>query len=324
MTLLRFIWGARQVTGTFQNIVGLAGGVGGAKFLQGLAGAVPNESLTGIINTADDFELYGLHISPDVDTVMYTLAGIANPATGWGIAGDTRATLDGIAAYGEDPWFLVGDRDFSTHILRTDRMRKGASLSEVTAGLASALGVGMRLLPMTDDRVRTQVKVEDGWLDFQEYFVGRQHADRVIDVAFDGIVNALPAPGVLEAMREADLIFFCPSNPVVSIGPIVAVPGVRAAIAESRAPVVCISPIVAGKALKGPAAGMLGQRGFDVSALGVAEFYGDLVDVMVIDDADAVLASSIEALGKQVIVLQTIMGDRDDRVRFADDVLAGL
>jgi LPPG:FO 2-phospho-L-lactate transferase len=313
-----------QVTGTFENIVGLAGGVGGAKFLQGLAGAVPNDTLTGIVNTADDFELYGLHISPDVDTVMYTLAGIANPATGWGIAGDTRATLDGIAAYGEAPWFLLGDRDFSTHILRTDRLRQGASLSEVTAGLSRALGIGMRIVPMSDDRVRTLVQVEDGWLDFQEYFVGRQHADAVIDVAFDGIESARPAPGVFESIQHADLVFFCPSNPIVSIGPILSVPGVREAIVGSPAPVVCVSPIVGGKALKGPAAGMLAQRGFEVSALGVARYYGDLVDVMVIDEVDATLAPAIEALGKRVIVLQTIMGDREDRVRFANDVLARL
>lgn len=309
---------------TLRSIVGLAGGVGGAKFLQGLAGAVPDGDLTAIVNTADDFELYGLHISPDVDTVMYTLAGIANPATGWGIAGDTRATLDGIAAYGEDLWILVGDRDFSTHILRTHRMRDGETLAEVTAGLSSALGVPMRILPMTNDPVRTQIRVEDGWLDFQSYFVGRQHADVVQDVAFDGVDVARPAPGVIDSLLDADVIVFCPSNPVVSIGPILALDGVSEAIRRSRAPVVCISPIVGGKALKGPAAGMLEQRGYEVSALGVAEYYGDLVDVMVIDEADAALAPAIEKLGKRVLVLQTVMGDRDDRIRFANDVLAAL
>lgn len=313
-----------EVSEDYRNIVGLAGGVGGAKFLQGLAGVVASDNLTAIVNTADDFELYGLHISPDVDTVMYTLAGIANPETGWGIAGDTRATLDGIAAYGEDPWFLLGDRDFATHIVRTDRLRQGQSLSEVTAGMADALGIGMRILPMTDDRVRTMIRVADGWLDFQDYFVGRRHADTVLDVGFDGIDMARPAPGVKEALLEADLILIAPSNPVVSIGPILDVPGMQEAINEAKAPVVCVSPIVGGKALKGPAAGMLEGKGHEVSAFGVAEYYGDLVDVMVIDEQDAHLAPAIEGLGKQVIVLQTVMGGTDDRIRFATDVMAAL
>ncbi len=306
------------------KVVGLAGGVGGAKFLQGLAGVVANDNLTAVVNTADDFELYGLSISPDVDTVMYTLAGIANPATGWGIEGDTRHTLDGIAVYGEDPWFLVGDRDFATHITRTHWLRQGATLSEVTARMAKALGIGLRLMPMSDEPVRTLVKVEEGWLGFQDYFVGRRHADTVHDVAFDGIDQARPAPGVKDAILQANLVIFCPSNPVVSIGPILAIPGMREAVAEAKAPVVCISPIVGGKALKGPAAGMLEQQGHEVSAFGVAEFYGDLIDVMVIDEQDAALAPAIERLGKRVIVLQTIMGGRDDRIRFANDVLAAL
>lgn len=316
--------GWSEVSEANAKIVGLAGGVGGAKFLQGLAGVVDNDNLTAIVNTADDFELYGLHISPDVDTVMYTLAGIANPETGWGIAGDTRATLDGIAAYGEDPWFLVGDRDFATHILRTHRLREGEPLSQVIAGMSSALGVGMRVLPMCDGRVRTMIKVVEGWLAFQDYFVGRRHADPVLDVRFDGIETAYPAPGVEEALAAADLIFFCPSNPIVSIGPILSVPGVREAVADAKAPVVCVSPIVGGQALKGPAAGMLAQAGHEVSAYGVAGYYGDLVDVMVIDERDADLASRIEALGKRVVVLQTVMGDRADRVRFAADVMAAL
>jgi LPPG:FO 2-phospho-L-lactate transferase len=312
------------VSGTYNSIVALAGGVGGAKFLQGLAGTLPNERLTAIVNTADDFELYGLYISPDVDTVMYTLAGIANPATGWGIAGDTRQTLDGIAGYGEKPWFLVGDRDFATHILRTDRLRRGETLAEVTAGLSTSLGVAVQIVPMSNEPVRTQVLTDDGWLGFQEYFVGRQHADLVRDVAFKGIEDATLAPGALEAIDSADLIIFCPSNPLVSIAPILEVRGMRKAVRKSSAPVVCISPIVGGKALKGPAAGMLEQRGLDVSALGVAEYYGGLVDIMVIDEEDAALAPLIEETGKRVIVLQTVMGDRDDRVRLASDILANL
>lgn len=300
----------------------LAGGVGGAKFLQGLAGVVEGDNLVAIVNTADDFELYGLSISPDVDTVMYTLAGIANPQTGWGIAGDTRATLDGIAAYGEEPWFLLGDRDFATHILRTQWLREGRTLTDITSRLASGLGVKIRLLPMTDAPVRTLVKVDDGWLGFQDYFVGRQHADDVHDVAFDGIDAAHPAPGVREALETADLVVICPSNPVVSIGPILKVPGMREAVAGSRAPVVCISPIVGGKALKGPAAGMMEAAGYEASPLGVARYYGDLLDVMVIDEQDAALAPAIERMGLRVVVLQTVMGDRDDRVRLASELLA--
>lgn len=315
---------AMRVNSRDLKVVGLAGGVGGAKFVEGLAGVVANDNLAVVVNTADDFALYGLSISPDVDTVMYTLAGIADPVTGWGIAGDTRHTLDGIAAYGEDPWFRVGDRDFATHITRTHWLREGATLSEVTARMTAALGIGVRLLPMSDEPVRTLVKVPEGWLGFQDYFVGRRHEDTVYDVAFDGIDAARPAPGVKEAVLHAELIIICPSNPIVSIGPILAVPGMREAVAEAKAPVVCISPIVGGKALKGPAAGMLEQQGHEVSAFGVAEFYGDLVDIMVIDEQDADLAPAIERLGKRVIVLQTIMGDRDDRIRFANDVLAAL
>jgi LPPG:FO 2-phospho-L-lactate transferase len=255
---------------------------------------------------------------------MYTLAGIANPATGWGIAGDSQQTLDGIARYGEKPWFVVGDRDFATHILRTERLRRGESLAEVTAGLSTALGVNIRIVPMSNEPVRTHVLTDDGWLGFQEYFVGRQHADLVREVAFKGIEGAVPAPGTVDAIGAADLVIFCPSNPLVSIAPILDVRGLREAVQSSPAPVVCISPIVGGKALKGPAAGMLEQRGLDVSALGVAAYYGDLVDIMVIDEQDADLAPAIEDTGKRVIVLQTVMGDRDDRVRLASDILANL
>lgn len=305
-----------------KHVVALAGGVGGAKFLQGLAGVIPGRNLSAIVNTADDFELWGLHISPDVDTVMYTLAGIANPATGWGIAGDTRATLDAIARYGEDTWFLVGDQDFSTHILRTDRLRRGVPLSEVTAQLASALGVECRIIPMSNDPVRTQVLTDDGWLGFQDYFVGRRHEDVVRDVAFQGIEHAAPSPGILASIDAADAIIFCPSNPIVSIAPILGVAGIRDAISASGAPVVCISPIVGGKAIKGPAAGMMKEKELDVSARGIAEYYGDLVAIMVIDEVDAALVPVIEASGVRVEALQTIMGDREDRIRLARDVMA--
>jgi LPPG:FO 2-phospho-L-lactate transferase len=312
------------VTYSNSKIVALAGGVGGAKLVQGLAAVVPAHDLTAIVNTADDFELYGLHISPDLDTVMYTLAGLANPATGWGIAGDSRATLDAIARYGEDPWFLVGDRDFATHILRTQRLRSGQPLSQVLAGLASGLGIDVRLLPMSDDRVATVVRTPDGWLAFQDYFVARRHADDVLDVRFDGITSARPAQGVIAAIETADTILLCPSNPLVSIGPILAVPGIRDAIAASDAMVVAVSPIVGGKALKGPADRMLQSKGIEVSARGVAQYYEGLVDVMVIDEVDQDLAASIEGIGMRVVVRQTIMGDATDRARLASEILQAI
>jgi LPPG:FO 2-phospho-L-lactate transferase len=304
-----------------QKIVALAGGVGGAKLLQGLDGAAPAGAVTAIVNTADDFELYGLRISPDIDTVMYTLAGFANPATGWGIAGDTRATLDAIARYGEDPWFQLGDQDFATHILRTQYLREGATLTEVTLRLASALGIAMPILSMSDDRVATEVRTETGWLPFQDYFVARRHADDVVDVRFDGIEESRPSARVLDVIAAADLIVLCPSNPVVSIGPILAVPGLRDAIDTASAPVVAISPIIGGKALKGPADRMLAAKGIDVSPLGVARFYEGLIDGILIDDEDCALAGSIRGLGVQVEVRNTIMGDRSDRIRLARELL---
>jgi LPPG:FO 2-phospho-L-lactate transferase len=311
---------------TYRNgrIVALAGGVGGAKLVQGLAAVVPGHDLTAIVNTADDFGLYGLHISPDLDTVMYTLAGMANPATGWGVAGDTRVTLDAIARYGEDPWFLVGDQDFATHILRTHRLRAGRSLSAATAELAGRLGIGMHLAPMSDDLVSTQVRTPDGWLAFQDYFVARRHEDDVLDVRFDGLEAARPAEGVIAAIQDAETIILCPSNPLVSIGPILAVPGIREAIAASDALVVAVSPIVGGKALKGPADRMLRSRGVEVSALGVAHYYEGLVDLMVIDELDRHLAGSIERIGMNVAVRQTIMGDAADRARLAGEIIEAI
>ncbi|HEV2127220.1 MAG TPA: 2-phospho-L-lactate transferase, partial [Thermomicrobiales bacterium] len=274
-----------------------------------------------IVNTADDFELYGLHISPDLDTVMYTLAGIANPATGWGIEGDTRATLDAIARYGDDPWFLVGDQDFATHILRTHALHEGRMLTDVTLRLASSLGVRMPILPMTDDRVATEVRTADGWLAFQDYFVARRHADEVLDVRFAGIDSARPSDRVIMAISEAELILFCPSNPLVSIEPILALSGVRDAIMASPAPVVAVSPIVGGKALKGPADRMLASKGVEVSARGVARYYEGLIDGIVIDAEDAAFADDIRGAGLAVDVRNTIMGGRDDRMRLAREIL---
>ena len=278
-------------------IVALAGGVGGAKLAQGLQQALPPGELTVVVNTADDIALYGLHISPDLDTVMYTLAGIADPVNGWGVAGDTRHTLDAIARYGRDPWFLLGDQDFATHVLRSERLRAGVPLSEVTVELAIALGIPSRIVPMTDDRVATFVDTPAGRLEFQDYFVGRRQSDDVLGVTFAGIEQAAPHPEALAAIQNADAIIVAPSNPIVSVGPILETPGVRDALHATMAPIVAVSPIVGGRALKGPAANMLATLGHEVSALGVARLYAGLVDGMVIDETDRDLAPDIELLG---------------------------
>lgn len=302
-------------------IVGLAGGVGGAKLLQGLALARPEGELTAIVNTADDFDLFGLRICPDLDTVLYTLAGLANPVTGWGIAGDTRATLDAITRLGRDPWFVLGDQDLATHILRTERLRSGALLSTVIAEFTAALSVQTTILPMTNEQVATIVSTPAGRLEFQEYFVHRRQEDQVLGVEFQGVKEALPAPGVLDALASAELIVLCPSNPIVSIGPILAVPGIRDALAYSPAPTVAVSPIVGGKALKGPADKMMATLGHDVSANGVSAMYQGLVDGIVIDQQDSALAEQIGVLGQRVLVTQTIMGDASDRQRLASEVI---
>jgi LPPG:FO 2-phospho-L-lactate transferase len=303
------------------TIVALAGGVGGAKMSQGLQAALGPGELTVIVNTADDFVLYGLRISPDLDTVMYTLAGIADPVQGWGIANDTRQTLAAIAAYGRDPWFQLGDRDFATHILRTELLRGGASLAEVTQYLSESLGVPSRIVPMSNDPVATRIVTEEGTLEFQDYFVARRQSDDVLGVEFAGIDAARPTGEALEAIARADAIVIAPSNPVVSIGPILALTGIRQAIAEASAPVVAVSPIIGGSALKGPAASMLRTLGHEVSALGVARMFGDLIDGFVIDSVDSPLVAQIEALGTEVLVTNSVMGDVEDRRRFAEEVL---
>lgn len=302
-------------------IVALAGGVGGAKMAQGLQQALPPGDLVVVVNTADDFSLYGLHISPDLDTVMYTLAGIADPVNGWGVAGDTRQTLDAIARYGRDPWFLLGDQDFATHILRSERLREGASLSAVTAEFASALGIPSRIIPMTDDPVATKIETPTGRLDFQDYFVGRRQSDDVLGVTFAGIGAARAHPAARAAIAEAEAVVIAPSNPIVSVGPILETPGVRKALVATAAPIVAVSPIVGGKALKGPAAKMLETLGHDVSALGVARLYEGLIDGLVIDEVDRELAPEIAARGQRVLVTGTVMGDREDRRRLAEEVL---
>jgi LPPG:FO 2-phospho-L-lactate transferase len=301
-------------------ITALAGGVGGARFVDGLAQAAGAENVTAIVNTADDFELFGLRICPDIDTVLYTLAGLADPVQGWGIAGDTRAALDGIAAYGEDPWFLLGDRDFATHILRTAWLREGQSLSKVTLELRQRLGIRTAVLPMSDDPIATLIESPGGWLSFQDYFVRRRQQDDVIGVDFSGIDAARPLPDGIAAVQASDLIVFAPSNPIVSIGPILNIEGYHAALRERRAPVVAVSPLIRGKALKGPADKMMSTLGHEATALGVARIYAGLIDGFVIDNLDEAARAKIEALGIAVLVTDAIMHDVPDRGRFAREV----
>jgi LPPG:FO 2-phospho-L-lactate transferase len=303
------------------RIVALAGGVGGAKMAQGLLHAFDDVELTVVVNTADDFELFGLRISPDLDTVMYTLGEIANPATGWGIAGDTRGTLDGIAAYGVETWFLIGDRDFATDILRTAWLREGLRLTEVTRRLSEGLGIPAKIVPMTDDPVATMVQTPDGELTFQDYFVRRQQQDMVTGVTFTGIEQASATQEALDAIESAELIVFCPSNPIVSIGPLLAIPELRAAVERSHAPRIAVSPIVAGKALKGPADKMLASLGYEASAASVASILRPLIDGYVLDERDADAIPAIESLGLPAQALQTIMGGRDDRARLGREVI---
>jgi LPPG:FO 2-phospho-L-lactate transferase len=279
------------------------------------------DSLGVIVNTADDFDLYNLRICPDADTVFYTLAGIANEDTGWGITGDTWETLAALRRYGEDTWFSLGDRDFATHILRTQRLRSGWRLTEVLASMTAALDVAARILPMSDDPVATLVHTPGGELAFQDYFVRRHHADDVLGVRFLGIEEATLSQEVQGAVKSADTIIFCPSNPIVSIGPILEIPGMRPLLASAPAPRVAVSPIVSGHALRGPADKMLAGLGYLPSCVAVAQLYQDLIDGFVIDNLDSALAPEIEALGIQVLVTDTIMSQIPDRLRLAGEVL---
>ena len=304
------------------KVVALAGGVGGAKLADGLYRVLPPDTLTIIGNTADDLELFGLHISPDLDTVMYTLAGLANPATGWGVVDDTFTTLGMLERYGEDTWFRLGDADFATHLKRTMALRAGQRLTDVTASLTAPLGIRARLLPMCNERVGTEVETPEGWRDFQDYFVRRRHEDRVTQIRFAGIERAEVTPEVVDALATADVVIFCPSNPLVSIGPILAVPGLMDALRASPAVKIAVSPIVGGKALKGPADQMLAARGMEVSAYGVATGYVGLLDAMTIDALDAADAPRIEGLGMAVQIAQTVMQNDADRQHLARAVLA--
>ncbi len=295
-------------------IVAVAGGVGAARMLRGLLLASDPASLAVIVNTGDDTVFHGLHVSPDVDTVVYTTSGSIDPDRGWGLAGESWTAMGALARYapfGAVDWFNLGDRDLATHLWRTGRLRDGASLTEVTADLASAWGLGFRLLPMSDDPVSTVVDTADGPLAFQEYFVRHKHSVPVTDVRFVGIESARPGPSVLATLESAEAIVVCPSNPIVSIGPVLAVEGIRAVLERRRDRVVAVSPIVAGAALKGPADRMLTELGHEASVVGVARLYAPFCSVLVIDRADAGRAAEVEACGVRAVVTDTIMRTPD-------------
>lgn len=302
-------------------IVVLAGGVGAARFLQGLVQIIPQERITVIGNTGDDRDFYGLRVSPDLDIVTYTLAGVVDETHGWGIRGDTYNTMQQLTCYGNEDWFLLGDRDLATHIHRTNRLRQGKTLSEVTDELRQLFGLQLRLLPMSDQPIATHIQTPAGLLHFEEYMVQRQCADEVQDVVFVGASEAKPAPGVIDAIKEAEAILIAPSNPIVSIGSILAVPGIHDALHEASGMVVAVSPIVGGAPIKGPADKLMRGLGIPVSAVGVARCYRDFLDVMVIDEQDASHVSEIEDLGIPTVTTDTIMRDDAARAALAHSVL---
>ena len=306
----------------------LAGGVGAARFLQGLLAVHPFSDVTVVSNVGDDTEVFGLHVSPDIDIVLYHLAGLADEDQGFGVRGDSFDTLEALSRFGYDTWFRLGDRDFATCITRSHLLRRGLTLAEATAELARALGVPATITPVTNDPLRTKVRTDDGLLDFQDYFVRRRAADAVRQVIFEGAESARPAPGVLEAIAASKAVLLTPSNPLLSIAPILAVPGLREALRATGARIVAVSPIVGGRAIKGPAARMLRDQGLDPSPLSVARFYEDFLDAIVIDQQDAALALSIEAIesrsgrGLAVPVTDTIMASMDKKAGLARAALA--
>ncbi len=309
-------------------IVALAGGVGAARMLRGLMAVTEPATITAVVNTGDDTDLHGLHISPDLDTVTYTLAGVINPDSGWGLTGETWKAMEELRAYsgGRLGWFNLGDRDLGTHLYRTTRLGEGATLSEVTAEISARWDVAVRILPMSDDRVETRVVVveadgEAHEVGFQEYFVGRSHDVPVGAIRLAGVETAAAAPGVLDAIAAAECIVICPSNPMVSIGPVLATGGIAAAVAARRARVVAVSPIVAGRALKGPADRMLAELGHEASVVGVARLWSPYAATLVIDEADALLAEAVAAAGMRPLVAPTVMTGPAEAAALARTVL---
>ncbi len=309
------------------KVLVLAGGFGGARMAHGFELLGDQVSLSVIVNTADDLELHGLLVSPDLDTIMYTLAGLANDATGWGVLDETWSGAEMLERYGAPTWFKLGDRDLATHLLRTAAVRGGERLTDVEATLASTLGVRAKLLPMSDSPIRTSVRTADGWLDFQEYFVRRHHADEALELRFSGAADARPTPEVIQAIGGADLIVIAPSNPFVSVGPILAVPGLLARLLEAPAPIVAVSPIVGGAAVRGPAADMLVSLAHrPATAAGLATYYAatyaGLIDVLVLDNTDAGHEEAVARTGMRALVTNTLIASPDARRRLAEELLA--
>ena len=299
----------------------LAGGVGAARFLTGLLKLVKQEDVSIIVNTGDDIEMFGLHISPDIDIVAYTLAGIVDEEKGWGIKDDTFQCLEMLKKFGLETWFALGDKDFATSIFRTDLLKKGLTLSQITEEICSLLGLKVKILPMTDNKFETRVKIEEESIHFEEYFVKKQAKDKVLGVEFVGAVDAKPSPKVVDSIMNAEVVVICPSNPIVSIGTILAVNGIRDALRNTSARVVGVSPIVAGAPVKGPADKLLRGLGFEVSAFSVAKLYSDFIDTFVIDNMDRAEKSRIEKLGISVKITNTVMRSLEDKVRLAKTVL---
>lgn len=311
----------KRTAGTLK-VAALAGGVGASKLLLGLHGVMDPRGLTAIVNTGDDIVLHGLRISPDLDIVTYTLAGVINPAKGWGFRGETFHALRRLAIFGRENWFNLGDRDLATHIHRTAMLAEGKSLADAAEAIRTALGVKARILPMSNEPVPTIIETNEGELHFQEYLVKRRAEPVVRAIRFDGVESARPAPGVLDAIREAGRILVCPSNPLISVGPILAVPGIREALRARKSDVFAVCPIVGGKSLKGPSDKMLAQLGHAPSAVGVAKLYADFTGTLVIDPQDESHAPAIRKLGLQIAVLPVVMRTLAQKRRLAKSLLA--
>ncbi len=303
------------------NIVVLSGGVGGARFLEGLAQVIPQENIFVIGNTGDDKEFYGLHVSPDLDTVMYTLSGVVNQKQGWGLAHETYSVMRQLTKLGNEHWFQLGDKDLATHIHRTNLLKQGKTLSEIAAELCKVFGLQIKLVPMSNQSMQTHIQTSRGLLHFEEYFVKNKAMDEVQDIVYVGSENARPSPGILEAIAQARIIILAPSNPLVSIGSIVSVPGIQDALKKTKATIAAISPIVGGMPIKGPADKLMIGMNMEVSALGVARHYVNFVDIFVIDIADENLAKEIEKLDMKVIVTNTIMKDIKTKTELAKTVI---
>ena len=304
------------------NLIALAGGVGGAKLVLGLSKILSPEELSIVVNTGDDEDFYGLHVSPDLDTVMYTLAGLSNTETGWGLLGESFRTLERLKVYGEETWFGLGDLDFATHLTRTNMLSEGKTLSEITSHLCVSLGVKHNISPMTDGNLRTIIGTPEGEMSFQEYFVKNKCLPVVNYLKFDGAPDCDPSNAFKRSLEECDALVFCPSNPFLSLDPILAVRGVRDSIENFPGYRLAISPIIGGEAVKGPAAKMMAELGHDVSPLGVAKKYQQLCDIFVIDDLDSELAPVIEKLGMKVLVTKTLMQNEEDKIGLASIILS--